>query len=398
MQAINEQLLAGSPVPHGTVDLPHLKACIRTLITLPETDMPVLSCYLNAGAHAALELERHRQVLRTSLSPGQRPSFDEAFERVQHYLASELRPSTKGIAVFARGGPDPCFLALQLQVPVTVRVSVDSTPMISELVQLKDTYHRYVVLIVTPERARILEVTLGSVTTDLWAVRSESAPRIGREWAHERYQNHRRNRADRFLSEKIDVLDQLMSKGGHSHLILAGDPALTARVRQALPARLAWKVIDIVTMAEDADTESVVATTLARFVAYEEKESIGAVGLLLRELRRDGLAVAGTRESIRALQHNQADMLIVARGYEAPPGWRCAECGLVELRDERIGGACSRCGVQRSAPVDLNEEMTRLAERYGVTYELVQHSERLMELGGVGCLLRYSWGWRPDEA
>ena len=58
---------------------------------------------------------------------------------------------------------------------------VGSTPNIFHLVELKDTYDRYVVMISIEESARILEIHLGKVTEELWRERPELRQRLGRE-------------------------------------------------------------------------------------------------------------------------------------------------------------------------------------------------------------------------
>lgn len=54
-----------------------------------------------------------------------------------------------------------------------------------------------------------------------------------------------------------------------------------------------------------------------------------------------------------------------------------------------IPNACPNCGGKAIHQVDLKEELVRLAEQRGCHVEMVEHSEDLMYLGGVGCLLRY---------
>ncbi len=39
--------------------------------------------------------------------------------------------------------------------------------------------------------------------------------------------------------------------------------------------------------------------------------------------------------------------------------------------------------------IDIKEEIVKTAERYECRIETIKHSEILMELGGVGCLLRF---------
>jgi hypothetical protein len=105
---------------------------------------------------------------------------------------------------------------------------VDSTPNIYHLVELKDTYHRYVVMLVTEDSMRILQVNLGAVTAQMWEERPDLRHRVGREWTKNHYQRHRQERTRKFFKNAIEVLNQLMSAGGYRHLILAGQPSMTS--------------------------------------------------------------------------------------------------------------------------------------------------------------------------
>ncbi len=115
-----------------------------------------------------------------------------------------------GLAIFARSRRQPFFLPLQFRVPLPNWVSVNTTPNIYHLVELKDTYRRYVLLIFREESARILGVNLGAVMEDVWKQSPELRERVGREWTKEHYQNHRRERTTRFINELIRILNRLM--------------------------------------------------------------------------------------------------------------------------------------------------------------------------------------------
>ncbi len=341
------------------MELKNLQKHIRTLATLEETDSPVISYYLNLEASDS----EHRRVLkeraflvRQTLSGKARQEFEEALDRIEAFIASELLPDAKGVALFARGGLQPFFLPLQFRVPLPNWIAVNSTPNLYHLVELKDTYHRYVVVIATKESARILEVNLGAVTEELWRQRPELRQRVGRGWSKERYQNHRQERTNRFIKEMIKALEQLMAAGGHTHLILAGDPRMTSRVRLALPKHLAAGLIDTVVAANSDEISDVVAATLASFVEQEEQESLAIVDVLQREVRTGGLAVIGPEASLEALKRSQADVLVLAKG-------------MLDVR--------------------LKEELVRLAARNQCQVEVVNHSDFLMGFGGAGCLLRY---------
>jgi peptide subunit release factor 1 (eRF1) len=325
--------------------------------------------------------------IRNVLPSDQRLDFEHALWRIESFLAAEVNQDAKGVALFSRGGESRFFDALQFRLPLPNKMSVDLVPHIYELVLLKDTYHRYVLLISTESHARIVEVSVGNTTKELWTERPELRKRVGREWTKEHYQNHHRERTQRFFKEKIEVLDRLVSTEGHTHLMLAGNPRTVARLRASLPRRLQDKLVDVVPAAGNASTSDVVAATLSAFAEHEAAESLETVGLLQNELRTGGLAVSGTEAVLEALARRQVDVLVLSDSYSAPDGWKCRECQRIGI--DAVPRACPQCGERTIAGVDLKEELVRSAERLGCTVEVVRNSDVLLEAGGVGCLLRY---------
>ena len=295
-------------------------------------------------------------MLRQSLWGRAKHDFEEAMNRIEAFIDNDLLSDAKGVAIFARAGEGEFFLPLQFRVPLPNWISITALPNIFNLIELKDTYHRYVVMISTEESARILEVTLGSVTEELWRERPELRKRVGREWTKEHYQNHRRERTNQFVKEKIKILEKLMSAGGHTHLILAGTPQMTARIRKALPRHLEEKLVDTVVAGPNDNISDVVAVTLSQFIEQEEQESQAIVDTLYRELRTSGLVAVGPEATLEALQQGQVDILVLA---------------------------------QDMPDISLREQLVRLAAQSQCQIEVVNYSPVLMEFGGVGCLLRY---------
>ncbi len=373
------------------MELKNLQEHIRTLATLPESDAEVISCYLTlAKGHLTNRNAFDEQIRSVNLgmTGKDRSVFEEALERIEAYLKTGLLPDAKGTALFSRAGAAPFFLPLQFRVPLPNWVAVDTTPNIYHLVELKDTYHRYVVMISTEESVRILEVNLGTVTEELWKERPELRKRVGREWTKSHYQNHRRNRMGKFIKEKINILDRLMLAGGYAHLILAGNARMTALVRDQLPKHLRTKVVDVVPVASKASHADIVEATIASFIEEEENESRLAVDELVQAVHTGGLAVSGTQPVFRALERAQTDTLILAKAYEPDKGWQCTVCDAMNVSREKAEN-CPKCGASELWRFDVKEKMVRLAEREGCTVEVVEHSDKLRLLGGVGCLLRY---------
>ncbi len=376
--------------------LQDLQNTVRALAVVEESESPFVSCYTNLESDpriARAELSDRLLTVRASVEPDQRVDFEHALSPIMAFLSSTLARKSKGAAVFSRAGERPYLRILPLQVPVPNLVSVDAIPNLFHLIALKDSFHRYVVLIAHGSRSRILEVDVGAITREIWTKRPELRDRIGRSWARDHYQSHTPDRDDRFLREKVKILDKLMTEGGQTHLVLAGSPQTTARIRKRLPTRILDRVIDVVPAAMGDDKADVVFATLARFIEHEQQESVTRVAQLMDELRRGGLAEADTAATLRELQREQVDVLVIAERYEPPAGWACRSCRFVDQADQPPA-ACPVCGDRAVREADLKAEVVRLAELHDVEVEVLRESDALIGIGGVGCLLKYR---RPDQ-
>jgi rubrerythrin len=373
------------------VELRQLEDHIRTLATVEEAESPLISCYLdlsNGVIGSRDELDARFQLLRKSLPVRAAAEFGESSRRIEAYLNGAISQRTRGLAVFVRAGATPFWLPLQFEVPLPNWVAVGSTPNIYHLVELKDNYDRYVILLTTETSARIIGVNLGSVTAQLWRSRPELRRRVGHEWTKEHFQDHRRERTKQFIHDQIRSLDQVISAGGYGHLMLAGNARMISAVRKELPKRLAEKLVDAVPAGPTDHVSDVVASTLQAFLEHEELESQAFAERLITQIRTHGLAVAGTHASVEALKAGQADLLVLVKNYDLGQGWECRGCGKTEL-ELPPPNTCPECRTARLRVFDIRGELVRLAEQQQVDVEVVEHNDVLMTLGGVGCLLRY---------
>ena len=372
--------------------LDELRRQIGVLACIDETEAPFVSCYLNleqgeAGYRKALE--DRASFLRAVLDGDARADFEAAMGRIEAYLAAKLRPGAKGVALFAREfRAGAFFLPMQFAVPVPDWIAVNPSPHIYHLMALKDTYHRYVVMIATQGWVRIIEVSLGSATVQAWTEQPRLRERVGGKWTKTHYESHRRERTSLFLKEQIELLERLMAAGGHTHLILAGDPRLTGEIRRALPKSVTAKLVDTIPAASRHAQEDVVAATLSAFVEWEEQESQAVAARFVQGIRTQGLAAAGVAACLDSLRQGRADVLLLARDHLAEPGWRCASCGAIRI-EAYAPAACTECGKATVRPVDTREELARLAGQQDCPIEVIEYCDPLMGLGGVGCLLRY---------
>ena len=371
--------------------LDELKQQITVLASVGASDAPFISCYLNlengqTGWRDVLD-ERAR-ILRRILKGDDLADLEEALGKIEAWLSDELLPEAKGAAIFARGTCGGSFmLPMQFDAPLPNWIAVYPTPNIYHLIELKDYYHRYVVLLALPNRACIVVVNLGAATIQAWIAQSELRTRVGSEWARIHYHVNQAHRGDRFVHEKVEVLEQLMHAGGHTHLILAGDPEITARVRHAMPNDLADKLVDVApASARDRQTE-VIILTLSSFIEHEEHERRTILERLIEGLRSQNLAVAGSAATLNALRWGEVDTLVMASSYQPDPGWTCTTCRAIGTEPPETS-VCPQCGNPSARPMDVREKLTHLAGQLELPVEVVEHSDALMSLGGVGCLLR----------
>jgi protein required for attachment to host cells len=369
-----------------------LRRHIATLACVEETAAPFVSCYLNLeqgkGSCEKL-LEDRASAVRSTLEKAAHADFDAAMQQIKTYLAKQVRPDAKGVALFSRhlraGG---FFLPMQFAAPLPNWLAVYDVPNLFHLMALKDTYHRYIVLLATRAWVRILEVNLGAATIQAWTEQPALRERVGREWTKEHYASHRRERTSQFLKEQIDLLRNLMAEGKHTHLILAGDPKLTGELRRALPSALVFKLIDTIPAASRDAQADVVTATLSAFVEWEEQDSQAVAARWIKGIRTQARAVAGVAVCLEALRQRRVDTLLLAQ--DAPPkrGWICTTCYAIRIEHE-VPHACPECGKHTLRLIDPMAELVRLAGQQDCPIEVVAHCDSLMALGGVGCLLRY---------
>lgn len=373
------------------MDRNKLQKSVRELATLNKTEAPVISCYLDLEqgvGRARAEFGQRLADHLNSLTPRLHYPVDEAAQRIQEYLRIGDLARAKSAAMFSRGGEELYFTSMRFGAPLPNHVSIDSMPSIYHLVELKDTYESFVILLATSTSARILEVNLGAVTEELWHNRPELRKRVGREWTKAHYQAHRDAQTDRFIREKIRILEELISKRGHHHLILAGDPRMTARVRDSLPKHLTERLVDIVPASSNDKISDVVKATLSSFVEYEAQDSRAVLDELRVHLHADGLAVAGWEACRQALLDGQGDRLVIGPTVSPSTAWIDPDSDSISS-DRHVLAAALGVTSDSLKAIDIREELVRLAAASGCEIEVCEPGELYDIRDQVGCLLRY---------
>jgi len=347
-----------------------LEKHLKTLAKLEETVAPVISCYLtvsDAAAEHHFILEDRLCSLRSTFSGKQRQAFQQAAGKIREFMRAGVATQTHGVAVFSRGGDCPFFLPLQFQVPLPNTITADFTPKIYSLVELRDTYDRYVILLMKQGIGAIIMIDLGAPTEQIWTTRDEH-----------------RQQAD---GQLIRQLERLISHGKYDHLMLVGDLPTITNARAALPPHLASKVVDVIAACPTDPVPDVIHATLRPFLKHRDFDSEVVTRTLVNKIATQGSAVTGTCSSFRAVKGGRAELLVLLESYDPGLGWECRDCGRIET-NVLCPEFCPKCRSTSLRLFETREELVRLATRIHCQVEVVKESEFLWALGGVGCMVR----------
>jgi len=341
---------------------------IDALARLEPTSLPLLSVYLNTETN---EVGRttHETFLRKELrqrvgtfaerSPD-RESLDRDCERIEQYLADELKPSARGLALFACSGAD-LFEAIQLQVPFNEnRLVVSDRPHLYPLVRLDEEHPRYAALVVDTNAARIFVFGTGQ-TLDSVEVRNRKTrhTQVG-GWSQARFQRHVENIHLHHAKEVVDRLEQIVAAEGIEHVVIAGDEVIVPLLKEQLPEQLRAKLIDVVRLDIRSPAHEVLASTLDAMRRKDEETDEAVVRDLIGDYRAGGLALVGTEPVRAALERGQVDTLVIAAAAE------------------RMDGGD-----------DTANQLVTLARQTSAAVRFIENQNLLASVGGVGASLRY---------
>jgi peptide subunit release factor 1 (eRF1) len=367
---------------------------LERLLAFEATTLPVISLYLNAQAD-----DRGRAnfdgFLRRELAPraktfaagsSERESFDRDFEKIQKYLADEVKPSSNGIAIFACSGAD-LFEAIQMNAPLDDNyLYVYNQPHLYHLTRLDDEFPRYAALVTDANHARIFVFGLGE-TLETEQVKGKKVQRVKvGGWSQARYQRRVENAHASHAKESIEALDRIVKQENVKHVILAGDPQMAPVLQEQLPKHLADKVVDVLKLDLKASDQDVFQTTLERMREEDAKTDAEKVARLMREYRARGLAVAGPEDTLEALANGQVDELLISASLELTHGEEePIDAILAPEVPDSTGGTES----DEPRQVLIADLLVTKAKQTDATVSFIQDPELLKEVDGVGAFLRW---------
>jgi peptide subunit release factor 1 (eRF1) len=357
------------------------------LAAFAPTALPVVSLYLNTQSddhgrdHFAsfIRKELHTRARTFAPQSAARASFVRDVDRIEKYLATELRPSTNGVALFACAGAENFFEAVQLNAPLERHeIYVDHQPHLYTLALVTKQFPRYAAVVADTDSARLFVFGLrGTISED----RVESA-KLSRTqtsgWSLARYQRHMENYHQHHAKEVVEVLDRVVRKEGIRHIVFAGDQAVITLLEKQLSPFLAAMVIDVLRLEMRTSERQVLDATLAAMRRQDARDDSEKVEHLIGDYRSGGLAVVGVPDVLAALSKGQVEEVLLSTSLKQFRG-DGEEQGVPWVGSTTSSGESDT----------ISETILVQARQNGARCRLIEDAALLDEVGGVGASLRY---------
>jgi peptide chain release factor subunit 1 len=306
-----------------------------------------------------LRRELHGRAASYDLDTPARDSLERDIQRINAYLASELKPSANSVAIFASAAADDFFEAVQLDAPIDEHtIYVSDRPHLYPLARLDSRYPRCAAVLCDTNRARIFVLALAGIEQEHQIEGTKTRRHSMGGWSQARYQRHIDNYHQQHVKDVVDALDRIVRAEDIPHVVLFGDAVVIPMLRDELPQHLQERVIDQANLPTGSNQPLVLEKTLESLEKHQAESEREKVEELIGSWRAGGLGVVGLEAVRQALEIGQVDELLIAGG-----------------------------GPQIEP--EVADELVTKARQTSATATIVQDATLLAGVGGVGALLRY---------
>lgn len=334
------------------------------LAELESTAGPFISLYLNTqpsdrgrdNFETFLKKELYGRAESFDLDTPARESLDRDIQRIEAYIATELKPSANGVAIFACAAENDFFEALQLDAPIDEhRLFIADRPHLYPLAQLDSRFPRCAAVLCDTNRARIIVLAMARVEREHAVEGTKTRRHSMGGWSQARYQRHIDNFHQQHVKEVVETLDRIVREENIPHIVLYGDAVAIPMLKAELPQQLADRLVDVGSLPTGSDTSTVLDTTLELLQKRQEETEREKVEEVLGAWRAGGLGVVGVEPVRTALEVGQVDELLVSNTLEA----------------------------------SVADELVAKARQTSAAVTVIEDASLLQRVGGVGALLRY---------
>jgi peptide chain release factor subunit 1 len=365
---------------------------------------PVVSLYLNAqpnqhgrdNYHVFTKKEFKARQQTYGANTPEFESLQHDVERISRYLATEVKPSAHGVAIFACHAGE-LFEAVQLDAPIEEHwLSIGDQPHLYPLARLVSQFPRYAAVLADTHATRILVIAQNTISESqsIEGVKTRRTSQGG--WSQARFQRHIENYHLQHVKDVVDALDRVVKRDGIQQILIAGDPAVLPLLREQMPKHLADKIVDeLKTDLAGTPDDDVLKAALASMHRLNERTDREKVDAAVGAYRGGGLGVLGPDRTLVALNNGQVDELLLAASlgalgsvHNSPPAPAAAhDAGVAEPVIETA--AAGEAAQADADTVRLADELVTKARQTAARVTFIENASLLEPYGGVAALLRF---------
>lgn len=370
------------------------KKLLQNLAEFESTDFPFISVYLNTepnenGKHifdVFLKKQISEHADKYELRTKERESFDRDAELIDKYL-EDLRPSVRGVAIFACSGANGFFKPIEFDVPFEENnFFVFDKPHIYPLIRLFDQNPVYAVVLADTNAAHIYEFGRGQVLEkeDIENTKTNRTEVGG--WSQMRFQRHIENFHLHHAKEVAEELAKIVRDEQINEIVLAGDETvIIPLLREQMPQELDKKIVGVLRLNVNTPEHELLdeaEKAIRRHDTLQDKEKIDR---LFEENYDGGLAVVGVEKTLAALSNGQVQELFLSADFDKI---KYNKNNVEEVLENYAPGEDTQPPSVKNSGM-IVDELIRKGLNSADNIRFIEDENLLKNAGGVGALLRY---------
>ncbi|NTU75526.1 MAG: hypothetical protein HGA53_01840 [Anaerolineaceae bacterium] len=349
---------------------------------------PVLSVYLNTEPTSGTA-ETHKLKLRTLLKDTALPEDVNAIER---YLDHEYNWSGRGVAIFSCV-PKGFFRAYPVAIPVLDMVHVGERPSLKPLAEIFDNYGGYGVVLLDKQGARLFFFHLGELREQEGYIgdpvkhtkQGGSSSVHGQRGGTAGQTHYADELVDRNMKEIAARSSHFFEENHIRRILIGGSDDNVAQFRSMLAKNWQSLVVGTFRMNMNASQAEVLAEAMQIGLHAEQQKESRLIDELITTARKDGLAVLGLEDTLKAVNEKRVSLLMVANGYRKA-GYACKACHALTLD---AASTCAICGGEVQPAADVVDAAVNVVLRSNGDVEVASESPALESAGRILARLRY---------
>ncbi len=316
---------------------------------------------------------------------------DNTLKSIQNFISAEnFAPRYKSVAIFANS-LENFYQIYHLPIPLKSNLIVDTNFYVRPLLAMLEEHSRIGVVATDSRQARLWEVYMSEIVEHHdFATKSKlhRKPLMETFMKREKRLMQRKEEETRFhLSSTAEALRLHASLKHFDKIIIGARKPIGDHLARLLHRKLQENLIAVVEMELHEKDNEVLARVIQAERAYELEEERKLLRKVASEIEKDGYAVKGIADVMKAAHDYNLQTLTVAQDF-SKPGMVCPQCGMPHLEES----TCVCCGEQLVQVPDVVYDLVEEAVRQGATVRHIRGENLIGSLEYIAALIKFKRG------